>query len=350
LCFGGNRNCAIFQRISEGYRKLLHINDIQNVSNYIDDLCGYSNEPCYRSSLKQFEKAFHLLADKDCGNVPLSLKKCLPPATKQRYLGYIIDTVAGTISLTKEKLIRYSHMLNDVLQRFNHNNETSFQVKKLYDLACCLMHAASAVRAGWTFSRRLLNLFKHRKMYHKCHLTPGAVKDLLWWRQALRQTKGISYFLALRLTPASDMKVWSDASGYALGFVCGREWFQYTFTQTEKAWHINAKELYAITLGASTFSEQFRGKNVLFITDSHSSVEAAKRMFCTDPLMMGMYRHLQLIALSINANFTLEWIEGARNEISDAISRDKWSFLQEHAPYLNRSQTKWTRPSLSKYT
>ncbi len=187
-------------------------------------------------------------------------------------------------------------------------------------------------------------------MYHKTTLSPGACLDLLWWRQALRRSKGKTFFLALHLTPASDLQVWSDASGFALGFVSDRDWFQYRFEGAEKSWHINAKELYAITLGAATFKERFRGKNVLFITDSHSSVVAARRMFCTDPLMMGMYRELQLIALSISANFTLEWIEGARNEISDAISRDKWSYLQEHAPYLKRSPVKWTRPSPTKYT
>ena len=154
------------------------------------------------------------------------------------------------------------------------------------------MHAASAIRAGWTFSRRLLNMFKFGKMHHRAFLTPGAVKDLQWWRQALRSTKGKTYFLALNITPACDIRVWSDASGYALGFVCETEWFQYIFTNEQSLWHINAKELYAIVLGATTFKEHFRGKNILFKTDSHSSVQAARRMFCTDPLMMAMYRDL----------------------------------------------------------
>lgn len=117
-----------------------------------------------------------------------------------------------------------------------------------------LQHAATVVKAGRTFLRRLYDLSKTvSHPDHHVHLSVGARSDLAWWDTFLVSWNGISLMTATD-RKAPDTILTSDASG---GWRCGGywddRWFQLAWEDTKcpSSANITVKELIPIVLAAA---------------------------------------------------------------------------------------------------
>ena len=74
---------------------------------YIDDYAGFGVPSKARAS---FDSLYELLG---CLGLTISSKKLIPPSTKVTCLGIEIDTVAGSFSISEEKLQKISEMVHE---------------------------------------------------------------------------------------------------------------------------------------------------------------------------------------------------------------------------------------------
>ena len=86
--------------------------------------------------------------------------------------------------------------------------------QRLLSLIGKLAFAAKAVPAGRLFTRRFIYLSTTaRHLHHYITLNAQARADIKWWRQFLPTWNGNTMFLETRWTEASDLQLYTDASG-----------------------------------------------------------------------------------------------------------------------------------------
>ena len=84
--------------------------------------------------------------------VPTAPTKCEGPTTRTVFLGYEIDTILGVVRLPAEKLARTLTLVKEW------SGKKACKRKQLESLLGHLQHAATVVRPGRTFVRRLIEL------------------------------------------------------------------------------------------------------------------------------------------------------------------------------------------------
>ena len=105
--------------------------------------------------------------------IPLATHKYKGPSTEITFLGKVIDTSAGKLSLPVEKLNHLCNLLKDWGDR------KSCTCKDLEALIGYLNHACKVIRPGRSFLRRMINLLHraHNK-YHPIRLNRDFQSDL----------------------------------------------------------------------------------------------------------------------------------------------------------------------------
>ena len=139
--------------------------------------------------------------------VPLALDKCEGPTTCIAFLGIIITTRAMEIRLPHDKLCR----IKEELRQWQAKKRCTRQ--ELQSLTGLLQHAATVVRPGRTFLRRLYDLVSTAKAPgHHLYLNTAAQADLAWWGLFIDAWNGLSVLHTRQLSHSHHVVV-SDASG-----------------------------------------------------------------------------------------------------------------------------------------
>ena len=116
--------------------------------------------------------------------VPMVPEKCAGQSAVMIFLGFELDTNSMVVRLPEEKLQRILSMVQE------------WKVKKKRELESLLghlQHAATVIRPGHTFVRRLIELlsaFKNRD--HWIRLNDTTRSDLCWWACFMEVWNGIS--------------------------------------------------------------------------------------------------------------------------------------------------------------
>jgi len=139
--------------------------------------------------------------------VPLAMEKLESPTVCLIFLGIVIDTRAGELRLPQEKLRRLCQLVREWLHK------KWCTKRELLSIAGQLQHAATVVRPGRIFLRRLFDLSSMvAKLDHHIKLNAGAWSDLAWWHEFLEDWNGVSSLSALgEFDPTIVLT--SDASG-----------------------------------------------------------------------------------------------------------------------------------------
>ena len=117
--------------------------------------------------------------------------KCEGPATCLIFLGIEIDTFEMELRLPAVKLWRLEHELKSWAEK------KSCTKRELQSLAGQLQHAATVVRPGHTFIRRLYDLLSvSRAAHHHVRLNQEARSDLARWASFLESWNGVSLLTA----------------------------------------------------------------------------------------------------------------------------------------------------------
>ena len=193
-----------------------------------------------------------------------SPEKTLGPSTCLPVLGIEIDTVAWETRLPPEKVEEYAQVLAAWRLR------SSATKRELDSLTGILFYACRVVIPGRPFVRRIVDCGRHACLpCHFIQVTKEARQDIAWWEALLNQWNGRSLFYDLDWAFASDLSLFTDASGrLGFGAVFGSQWFSGEWTQDTVSRSIHWQELFAIYAALLAWGSQWRGKRVMFQCDN----------------------------------------------------------------------------------
>lgn len=251
--------------------------------------------------------------------LPVEPDKDEGPDTCITCLGLELDTVALEIRLPTDKLKHLKAMLTSWRGR------KACRKRELLSLIGILTHAGKAVKAGRSFTRRLIDLAKstdHLEQYLR--LSREARSDIEWWHQYASSWNGVAMMSpSLVQTTHMQFTLTSDASGsWGCGAYTGNEWFALPWSGPISSKHITVKELAPILVAAATWGESWKGSLVQVQCDNMAVVSIINQGSSKDPDVMQLMRCLAFLAAKGDFHMVASHIKGINNTLADALSRD----------------------------
>ena len=208
--------------------------------------------------------------------------------------------------------------------------------KDLEKLIGNLQRASIAIFPGKAFLRRLeRHLYTPGLPYNKIiTLDRFTIEDLKWWRQALIQcTDGIPLEFVIKDPSEAELHIYTDASSTigVGGWTCGH-YFQLLWHMTNLMYvdayrgtlDIQFLELMGAVVAAELFGPQLQYKAVCFWIDNTGAVgdikSKAPKLWRHD--LQYLIRRLAYCAIKYKFMFYVNEIEGDRNGLADALSRN----------------------------
>ena len=241
--------------------------------------------------------------------------KVVDPTTCITFLGIELNSVSMTLSLPEEKLLLLQQKLQSSL-RMNR-----FTKRQLQSLAGRLLWAASVIRGGRVFLRRIFNTI--RMLQHNAHrvrISSEARNDLLWWSKFIDTFNGRSTLLDHKPIEC----VFTDACNEGAGGCFGRDWFYVNWSQDwpqALQFHINEKEVIAVAFAACRWGPFWRNKHIIIYSDNAVTVSAINKGTCRNDEIMRCIRSLFWLSASFIFQLTPRYLPGIRNVAADSASR-----------------------------
>ena len=298
---------------------------------YLDDqyIQGDTVESCFCS----VKACIELL--RSLGFVIHPEKSALLPSQKLEFLGFILDSVSMTVSLTEVKKIK----IKEECQLLRENKQPT--IREVAHVIGLLVSAFPAVQFGPLYYRHLErdkseavklnkgNFDKHMDLSRK------ALLELEWWEENV----GPSTKLIYQSQP--DIFIYTDASLAGWGAFdkstntkSGGEWLQ----SDKENMHINYLELKAVYFALQSFCYALKNVHVRFMVDNITAVAYIREMGGSKSLLCNEMAH----KIWTFANERKIWISSAHlpgklNTVADAESR---KFNKELEWQLNPSTFK----------
>ena len=207
-------------------RDLFFINGVQQLRHYIDDFFGAHKTKAEAQAM--FDIIFKMFEDL---GIPTRDDKCSWPATKQKILGWIYDTLARLVSLPDDKRELLIEIILRLLDRPRSDR------KSMEQLIGRLQNASFVIFPGKAFVRRLEAALHLLRFDYDVpfELSRFVLEDLKWWLNILRNKElcGTSFDLILKHPGDGDYRLWTDASTSVGGggiLQTNRVLFYYTFS------------------------------------------------------------------------------------------------------------------------
>ena len=231
------------------------------------------------------------------------------------FLGVLIDSVQGCLSLPQDKLSSFHLLIKETLQL------KRISLKQLQHLAGKLNWAASVVRGGRIYLRRVLDLMKPlHALRHKAIIPCSMKLDLQWWDDFLDIFNGRSWICSAR----QWVNVYVDACNKGAGMQWGTDWYYVNWAQDvpeATTAHINVKETLAIGLAVQKWAPMWANCSVVIHTDNTTALCAINKGSSKSALGMRCIR--EIFWFSNIFNFTIRGVHipGELNVVADAVSR-----------------------------
>lgn len=307
---------------------------MEYIFHYLDDFIVLG--PPGSSDCKQYldilERVCALLG------VPLAAEKKDGPTWRIIFLGIIIDTMTGELSLPRDKLER---LLGEV-DRWAEKRWCTR--KELESLIGSLQHACKVIRPGRSFLRRAISLLSvAKKPGHFIRLNKEFRSDLMWWKLFARDWNGTGIITS---PDQQDIFLTSDASGFwGCGAWCGQDWFQLEWSPCSKGKSIAVKELIPIIIAAAIWGPHWRGKAVCARCDNSAVVAVIRSRSSKEKDLMQLLRCLWFFEASHQFHLYSRHIPGVENSLADDLSRDRLGEFLEKAGRVNATPS-YIPPSL----
>ena len=266
-------------------------------------------------------------------NVPLATNKTMGPLTCLEYLGIILDTEKLEARLPQEKVERICEFIRSIL------NKSSCTKRELLQLLGHLNFASRVIVPGRSFVSYLIKLStKVKELHFYVNLRKECRVDLQFWLKFLHSWNGINMFYDSSYTSNIDMHLYTDASStVGFGGYYQNKWFCSAWpkelpTLNNKSLSMAFLELYPIVVAAILWGKEWKCKKILFYCDNESTVAIVKkgRSKCIE--IMKLMRQLTWCACINNFQYTAAYVEGRKNNISDALSRLQMEKFHNLAP------------------
>jgi len=167
--------------------------------------------------------------------------------------------------------------------------------QELLSLIGSLQHAATVIRPGRSFVRRMIDLSCPRKHIEApIRLNREFRSDLEWWFHLAAVWNGVSILAPLK-AENPDLEITSDASGtWGCGAFSEREWFQLQWDSSLASVDISIKELIPIIIASMLWGHKWKGKTVRALCDNMAIVHVLRSKHSKDSELMHLLRCLSM--------------------------------------------------------
>ena len=320
------------QGFSDSPRMFVHITNplmaylrdkLVDILIYIDDtFLRASSAEELRCNIDITKKLFS-----QCGLAINNKKSCLTPSTKMEFLGFVLDSVKFTISVTH---LKHNSLLKLIcLIHASPHKKVKIQflaqiIGKIvsFFLACDLakLHYCTLER----FKTQMI--LQHKNWNFKVCLPHTCIKEIGWWFHYLKTNSVISKSLEL-LKPTTF--IFTDASGWRYGSVWNDHKVQGLFTEKQMHLSINTKELLAIYYALGAHTPRLSGEVVHIRCNNMTAIACIKNMGSADHLRNTLTGHIFELSFKYNLKIQISYVRSADN-VSDSMSR---KFTSIHAEW-----------------
>ena len=253
------------------------------------------------------------------------------------FLGFELDARAMEVRLPQAKLQRIQRLIHGWLRR------KACQKRELESLLGHLQHAATVVRPGRMFVRRLIELVStFRNKSHWIRLNESTHSDIYWWHSFIEEWNGIS------IMPGSQPTVpplETDASGgWGCGARWGNKWFQLKWEGQVVEWGIAPKELLPILFALVVWGRRWQGRRITCRCDNIAVVSVVNSGRAKDSILMHLLRCVFFVGAKFGVNVWAEHVPGAENTAADALSRDNIPIFMQVVPEAESQPTPIPEP------
>ena len=326
---GGTNSPEIFCYLIKIITKVLHRRQI-GCFWFVDDSIVYSQTK--DNLLKSIEVTQEVLTK---AGFLINLEKSqLVPTQQIEFLGFYIDTVEFTVSITREKRKSIYTLVSNVLK----NPSQKISIRHLVKIIGKIVATFPASEEA-PLHYRILDRFKvkclkrHNNNWNaRICLMHECLQELTWWKnniftdvmkKSLRDTK-------------ITARVYSDSSQHSFGGWYKQHNVSSRFSELQQKLSINTKELLAIYYTLSTFAKLLQNQGVLHFSDSQVACYCITSKGSSDPLRDRITRKIFALAKKFNFSLKVSWLSTTKNCRADSLSR--------RVPSNKSSQPEFTIP------
>ena len=332
LPFGLRSAPKIFSALADALEWILLNRGVSFVIHYLDDFLTVGSP-----MIEQCKKNLELICAvcEELG-IPLKLSKVEGPSTEIIFLGIVLNTVSLEIRLPVEKICHLKGLWA------TWKNKRSCTKRELLSLIGKLSHACKVVVAGRLFLRRMIDAAKKiRRLNHWVHLNAEFHSNLEWWSVFLDYWNGRSLMEVHTSVFKEDITIFTDASGnWGCGAAWKNEWIQYPWDHIWVDQNIATKELLPILFAVAVWGSQWRSKHLLVRCDNMAVVQILNAQNCKDQSLLYLMRCLHFFLALYDIRLRARHVEGTKNLIADAISRNLLQVLRQANPLARHEPMK----------
>ena len=330
LPFGLRSAPLIFSAVADALQFMMIQKGATFVDHYVDDFITVGaprSTECANNA-----KIMHHICE--MAGTPVEEEKSEGPATTLPFLGIEIDSVAMELRLPVDKLAQ----LKQVLSQWR--GKKACLKRDLLSIIGSLSHASKVVKSGRAFTRRLIDLSKSvKRPHHHVRLSREARSDIEWWYRFAEEWNGVS-LLRAQNREHPEVIITSDASGtWGCGAFCGHQWFQLQWSTITQDAHITIKELVPIVLAGAIWGKNWYGQTVQARCDNAAVVAILNWGSSQDPEVMHLMRCLAFIQAKFQFYIFSSHIQGIKNDLADALSRNNADYFKYHYPQAAQHPT-----------
>ena len=246
-------------------------------------------------------------------------KSQLQPTQQIEFLGFDIDTVAYTISLTKEKRDSICNLVSRILacptKKITIKLLASI-IGKIVATFPCSEEAPLHYRVLDRFKVKSLAL-NSKKWTARVILTSACLQELRWWQKNVHTEAMKKSLHGLKVTA----KTFSDSSQHSFGGCYLSNSISSKFTVKQQLLSINTKELLAVYYTLSAFAPLLAKHTVLHHCDNQVSCHYLESRGGRCPLKDKITRKIFALAKLYDFKILVTWIASKSNSVADELSR-----------------------------
>ena len=310
LPFGSRKSPAVFTRLTQAVRRFMVRQGYTGTVVYLDDflVSGATKESCREA----YNYLIHLLRSL---GFQINWSKVCDPTQKMTFLGIVMDTVHGVLTLEPTKVKGLCELIR------------SFQLKtrctrrQLETLAGKLSWAAHIIPWGRAYIRPIFHLISSLKNpRHKCRITDMIKNDLSWWLYWLDNGKNSARMWDSRPV----ISAYTDSSLKGGGAFCQNDWV-FTDWSSDRPHianeHINIKELAAVLVAAERWAPCWAGHRINICTDNTVTAAAINNSTTSNNSGLQILKCLSSLSILFDFSIHATYIPGVSNVLADCISR-----------------------------